>query len=69
MPARRNNRITDADRGRLIECFTNGEDFVSLAANLGMNRAIAYTIIRRYQQHGQVARRPRAGGRPRSLDR
>ena len=69
MPPRRNSRITDADRGRLIECFTNGEDFVSLSANLGINRATAYSIIRRYQQHGQVARRPRAGGRPQSLDR
>ena len=69
MPPRRNNRITDADRGRLIECFTNGEEFVSLAANLGMSRAIAYTIIHRYQQHDQVARRPRAGDRPQSLDR
>ena len=41
----------------------HGEDFVSLAANLEINRATAYTIIRRYQQHGQVARRPRAEGR------
>ena len=69
MPARRNNRISDADKERLIESFNKGEDFVSLGVSLGINRSTAYTIIRRYQQNGQAARLPRAGGRPLSLDR
>ena len=68
MPPRRYNRIADDDRQRIIECFNNGQDFLTLAATLGVKRTTTYSIVRRYNQNGYVLRRPNAGGRRVLLD-
>ena len=61
-------RITDADRSRLIECYENGEDFLTLAGILGVKRQTAYSIIRRYQENGRRERGPHGGSRAPVLD-
>jgi transposase-like protein len=59
---RRNNRLSDEDRQRIVECFERNEDFLSVADTLGVHRCTAYSVIRRFQQTGHVARAPVAGG-------
>lgn len=65
---RRNKIVSEADRRRIVDSFDNGEDFIAVAATLGVKRTTAYTIVRRYQATGQVARTPRVGGRQPKLD-
>ena len=61
-------RITDADRSRLIECYENGENFLTLAGIFGVKRQTAYSIIRRYQENGRRERGPHGGGRAPVID-
>jgi transposase-like protein len=42
------NRISKADKQRLIACSENGGDFVTLANHLGIKETSARTIIRRH---------------------
>ena len=48
MSLQRYHRTTDQDRESLVECHENGEDFVTLAHNLGtrrlFNRYIEYEL-------------------------
>ena len=64
---RRNQRTSDDDRRRIVECFNDGGNFVALAATLRINRCTAYSIIRCYQRHGRTDS-THAGGRPRVID-
>ena len=57
--ANRRQKISIADKNRLTECFQRGDDYIDLARILGIKRGTAYSIVRRCQQHGVVAR-PRA---------
>ena len=63
-----NRRINIADRYRLIEAHERGEDFLPLAAQLGVNRSSAYSIIRLHQEQHRVEPLPHRGGRPRAID-
>ena len=65
---RRNYRLSDEDRRRIVEYFDRNEDFLAVAVTLGVHRCTAYSVIRRFQQTGRVARGPVAGGRPLKLD-
>ena len=55
MPRRRRNaRISEEDKQRIIEKYEANEDFLITAADLGIKRTTAYGIIRNYQNTGQV---------------
>ena len=43
-------RVSDADRERMIERYEQGEDFLTTANGLGMNRTKSYAVIRQYQK-------------------
>ena len=45
---RRNNRISDIDRQRIIDKYENGEDFLTAARELGIKRTTAYQIVRKH---------------------
>lgn len=63
----RNKRTTNEDRARLIESYERGDDFVALAATLGVRRTTAYGIIRRFQA-SNIVEAVHAGGRRRIID-
>lgn len=64
----RQNRITsDADRRRIVDAFEREEDFVVVAATLGIRRTTAYEIIRTYVRTNRVERTHR-GGRQTVID-
>ena len=65
---RRNHQLSDEDRRRLVESFEQNEDFLVVADTLRVHRCTAYSVIRRFQETGQVARSQVAGGRPPKLD-
>lgn len=65
---RHNKTVSEEDRRRIVQCFENGEDFVALAATLNVKRTTAYSIVRRFQATGHVARAPPSGGRQPKLD-
>ena len=55
MPRRRRNaRISEEDKQRIIEKYEANEDFLVTAADLGIKRTTAYGIIRNYQNTGHV---------------
>ena len=43
-------RVSDADRERMIERYEQGEDFLTTANGLGINRTTSYAVIRQYQR-------------------
>ena len=57
MPPRRNRRVSDADRRRIVQCYKNGKDFLTLAQTLGVNRCTAYSIITNYVRTGNIEAR------------
>ena len=64
----RRNFISPQDKQRIIEKFEANEDFLVTAADLGIKRTSAYTIIRRYQQTGDVRNMRSQAGRKKVLD-
>ena len=61
-------RVSDIDRNRIIEKYESGEDFLTTARQLGINRTTAYQIIRRYQDQGEDQERViRTPGRKKKL--
>lgn len=53
MPRRRRNaRISEEDKQRIIDKYEANEDFLITAADLGIKRTTAYSIIRKYQRTG-----------------
>lgn len=56
------------DKRRIIEKFLANEDFLLTAADLGIKRTSAYTIVRRYQRTGDVMDMRSSGGRKKLLD-
>ena len=68
MPNRQYQRVSAEDRQRLVDAFRDGVDYLACAAQLGIRRGTAYSIIRRYQTTGAIGAAPRAGGRPSKMD-
>ena len=64
----RYHRVSDADRGRIVEAYQEGLDYVVCAAQLGVRRSTAYSIIRRFQETGATEAAARGGGRPPKMD-
>ena len=60
-------RIALGDRQRIVDSFTNGEDFVALANHLGIRRTTAYSIVRCFQTTGRIETIQR-GGRSSLID-
>ena len=55
-------RISLDSKQRIIDAFERDEDYVQVAGILGVSRAAAYGIVRRFQVSGEVER-PRGGRR------
>ncbi|KAG7170405.1 hypothetical protein Hamer_G027073 [Homarus americanus] len=64
----RRHRITSAtDRGRIIEAYRAEQNFLVVAAALGVQRTTAYSIVRVYQRENRVEA-AHAGGRHKIID-
>ncbi|KAG7163774.1 putative DDE superfamily endonuclease domain-containing protein 10 [Homarus americanus] len=64
----RRHRITSAtDRERIIEAYRAEQDFLVVAAALGVQRTTAYSIVRVYQRENKVEA-AHAGGRHKIID-
>ena len=60
MPPR--NRILLEQRQRIIQAFEDvNEDYLTVAATIGVNRSTARSIVARYLREGRIAERPRGG--------
>ena len=60
---------SDADRERMIKRYEQGEDFLTTANGLGINRTTAYAVIRQYQrQLAEPLAEARRPGRQKLLD-
>ena len=57
MPQRKNAVIDNDKRKAIIEKAARGEDFISLARDLGVKRSTAYMIVR----SGRVEKKKRGG--------
>ncbi|KAG7168081.1 putative DDE superfamily endonuclease domain-containing protein 34 [Homarus americanus] len=64
----RRHRITSAtDRERIIEAYRSEQDFLVVAAALGVQRTTAYSIVRVYQRENRVEA-AHTGGRHKIID-
>ena len=60
MPPR--NRMLLEQRQRIIQAFEDvSEDYLTVAATIGVNRSTARTIVARYLRGGRIAERLRGG--------
>lgn len=66
---RRNRRVSNTDRGRIIASFEKGDDFILLADSLNINRDTARSIIRVWRAEARVERLPQGGSRNRRIDK
>ena len=64
---RRNKFTSNEDRARIVECYSQGQDFVALAVALGVIRSTAHGIVRTYQRTERV-QAVHAGGRRKIID-
>lgn len=62
-PARRQSQVNNRDRERIVRSYENGENFLDLANNLGINRDTARSIIRVWISEGRIERLPTGGRR------
>ena len=69
MPRRPYRRVSAEDRQRIVSDFRDGLDYVACAERLGVRRSTAYSIVRRYQDTGDVELGDHpSGGRPPKTD-
>ena len=61
------NKIQQVDRDRLINCFNNDRDWISLAEELAIKRQTARSIIINYKNNGHRKPLQKGGNRPKSL--
>lgn len=61
MPRGRYCQVSDVDRQRLIACYQQNKDWVSLAENLNIKRTTAYGIIKEWKCSGRQTRLKRGG--------
>lgn len=60
MPPR--NRILLEQRQRIIQAFEDvNEDYLAVAATIGVNRSTARSIVARYLREERIAERPGGG--------
>ena len=60
MPLR--NRILLEQRQRIIQALEDvSEDYLTVAATIGVDRSTARSIVARYLREGRIAERPRGG--------
>ena len=59
--------VSDIDRSRIIDKYESGEDFLTTARELGINRTTAYQLIRKHQEGQQQDREIRVRGRKKKL--
>lgn len=64
----RRNQVSNEDRGRLVDCFEAGEDWIELARRLRINKETARSIITVWVQDGRVEKRERGGALNRKMD-
>lgn len=57
------SRISQIDRDRLIDAYTQGRDYIELADALGVNQRTAYHIVLQFKRTGR-RQSLRSGGRP-----
>ena len=56
------NRILLEQRQRIIQAFEDvNEDYLTVAATIGVNRSTARSIVARYLREGRIAERSRGG--------
>ena len=65
MDARQRKPVSNQDRQRLVDCYEGGEDFVSLAEQLGIHVDTARSVIRVWMSEGRVEAKARGGARNR----
>ena len=68
MPRGHYSAISDVDRDRLITCFENNRDWITLAQELGVKRQSARNIICTFRRTGRRQQLRKGGNRPQSLD-
>ena len=60
MPSR--NRILIEQRQRILQAFEDvNEDYLTVAATIGVNRSTARSIVARYLREVRIAERPQGG--------
>ena len=60
-------KVSNLDRDRLINCFENNRDWITLAEELGIKRQTARSIILVYQKSGWRTKLPKGGNRSKSI--
>ena len=69
MPRRPYRRVSAEDCQGIVSDFRDGLDYVACAERLGVRCTTAYSIVRRYQETGEIElRAPSGGGRPQKVD-
>jgi transposase len=58
---KKRKRITDFDNGRVIEGFLQGKTGTQLEKELGIPRTTLYGKWKKYQQEGNLAKKPKSG--------
>ena len=69
MDARQRKPVSNQDRQRLVDCYEGGEDFVSIAEQLGIHVDTARSVIRVWMSEGRVEAKARARGGARNRRR
>ena len=64
----RYNRISNADRNRIIDAFENDGDYLQVADTLGIKRQTARSIILTFYRHNRRNALRRGGARPPKVD-
>ncbi|GFR89158.1 hypothetical protein ElyMa_006117500 [Elysia marginata] len=55
------SKICTADKTRIFQAYTCGEDYIQPARQIGIKRTTAYLIVRRELDHDSVVALPRDG--------
>jgi transposase len=58
---KKRKRISDFDNGRVIEGFLQGKTGTQLEKELGIPRTTLYGKWKKYQQEGNLAKKPKSG--------
>lgn len=61
------NKITDADKQRIVDAYSRRENYVEAARILGVCQSSAYAIVQRFQKYGVISR-PRGGAHNKRMD-
>ena len=56
------------DRERIIRAYRDGNDYVTVARQLGVKRTTAWSVVAKWVRTGDSAASPRGGNQPRKID-